>query len=298
MRDVVIIGGGPAGLTAATYLGRFRRPTQIIDGGTSRARWIPKSRNIPAFAHGIGGPRILARLREQALKFGTTITPGTVESIAAIDGGYALQIASETIESRFIVLASGTVDQLPDLPGTDAAIRAGILKICPVCDAYEAIDRKIAVIGGGAHGVREAAFLRTYSARLTLLHVDGPCDPANRAALNGQGIRVLEVAMSDLTIEQGALTKRASSESAQKESFETAYIALGSSPKNELALRLGARCDANGALILSAHQETSVPGIYAAGDVVRGLNQVVVAAAEAAIATTHIHNRLRRADLP
>ena len=292
MSEVVIIGAGPAGLTAATYLGRFRRPTQIVDAGASRARWIPQSHNIPAFAHGIGGPLLLSQLRQQALHFGATITPGAVQSVTPIEGGYAVRLASQTIESRFVLLATGTVDKLPALPGAEDAVREGLLKICPVCDAYEVIDKHIAVIGDGEHAARQAVFLRSYSASVTLLHLHGPCPPARRALLGDRGIRIAHIEPGDLVIDCGRITKRACA-NGPAESFEAAYVALGCTPQNQLAAALGARCDENDGLIVSAHQETSIPGIYAAGDVVRGLNQIVVAAAEAAIAATHMHNRLR-----
>ena len=294
MRDVLIIGAGPAGLTAATYLGRFRRPTEIIDAGSSRARWIPESHNIPAFAHGIGGPKLLDQLREQAAHFGTTITPGTVHSISSIQGGYVVRFMDQTVQCRFVLVSTGILDKLPPIPGADEALSKGVLKICPICDAYEAIDKNIAVIGDGEHAMREAEFLRAYSARITVLHLNGPCAPEMKLALNSQGVRVLQTDIADLEIGPHSIKKRPN-QYGPAALFDLAYSALGCTPQNKLAVRLGAKLDDSGALMVSAHQETSVPGIYAAGDVVRGLNQVVVAAAEAAIAATHIHNRLRSA---
>ncbi|HEY6926538.1 MAG TPA: FAD-dependent oxidoreductase, partial [Steroidobacteraceae bacterium] len=106
-----------------------------------------------------------------------------------------------------------------------------------------------------------------------------------------RGIELIETRLHHLTIEDDDLLLRLPS--GRQREFNVVYSALGCSPRNRLATSLGAACDENGQLIVSSHCETSVPGLYAVGDVVRGLNQVVVAAAEAAIAATHIHNRLR-----
>ena len=167
----------------------------------------------------------------------------------------------------------------------------GVLRVCPICDAYEATGKGIAVISDGPQGEREADFLRTYSNSITLVHVGSAHDPERRSRLEARGIPVIETGLAGLAIENGELRVRLPPGDTRK--FEVCYAALGCSPRNGLATSVGAACDANCQLIVNSHCQTSVPGLYAVGDVVRGLNQVVVAAAEAAIATTDIHNRLR-----
>jgi thioredoxin reductase (NADPH) len=292
MLDAIIIGGGPAGLTTAIYLGRYHRPALVIDGGASRARWIPQSHNMLGFPQGIGGQALLSQLRTHATQYSAVIRPGTVEHIAREDGGsFAVHLPEEVLRSRHVVLATGVQDHLPALPGAEEAVLRSLLRICPICDAYEATGKRIAVIGDGERGEREASFLRTYSSSVTLLHIGAAHDPASRARLEGQGMELIDTGLQCLSIEDEDL--RLHLPSGGNREFDVFYTALGCSPLVGLATSLGAACDESGQLIVSSHCETSIPGLYAAGDVVRGLNQVVVAAAEAAIAATHIHNRLR-----
>jgi thioredoxin reductase (NADPH) len=122
------------------------------------------------------------------------------------------------------------------------------------------------------------------------LHI-GPLEALPTADSPGSGgIERVSIQLSDLRIEERQVVV---SSSTGERSFDAVYLALGCSSQQDLARSLGASCDEHGALMVNAHQETSVPGLYAAGDVVRGLNQVVVAAAESAIAATDIHNKLR-----
>jgi thioredoxin reductase (NADPH) len=290
--DAVIIGGGPAGLTAASYLGRFRRQALVIDGDASRARWIPESHNIPGFPHGIGGVALLSSLRAQALRYGASIQSGYVERIIRMEGGFRVHVGSDAFMCRRLLLATGVEDQLPELPGAQQAVLRSLLRICPICDAFEAIGKNIAVIGKGEHAEREAEFLLTYSDRVTLIRVGEAGNADANLRLESEGIRIVETGMSKLEIEADALLLRLRDGSAR--SFDVFYSALGCMPQNGLAASLGAQMDEANAVRVSAHQETTVPGLYAAGDVVRGLNQVIVAAAEAAIAATHIHNSLRK----
>jgi thioredoxin reductase (NADPH) len=293
MLDALIIGAGPAGLTAAIYLGRFRRTALVIDGGASRARWIPVSHNLLGFPHGISGQDLLTQLRAHAQQYGAVIRNGTVANITRDADSFAVRLADERIRARCVILATGIRDHLPDLPGAEDAVRRGVLRICPICDAYEATGKQIGVLGDSLRSEREANFLRTYSESVTLLHIGPTPDAERRVRMQTRGIELIETSLHQLTIEQDGLRMRLPS--GQNRRFEVCYTALGCSPHHALATSLGAACDENNQLLVSAHCETSTPGLYAVGDVVRGLNQVVVAAAEAAIAATHIHNRLRDA---
>ena len=290
-QDVLIIGAGPAGLTAAIYLGRFRRRCLVLEDGHSRARWIPASHNIPGFTAGIGGSEFLCALKEQALKYGAQIRHSRVSSIVKDGELFIVHTAHGTLSSRYVLIATGVRDHLPPIEGASEAVLRSLLRCCPICDAFEAIDKRIAVIGDGALGIREAQFLRHYSNRVTLLHIGtSMIDPAN--ALSTGEIEGLSIKLSDLHIHQERVTLSAAT---GERSFDVLYLALGCSSQHALARSLGAGCDEQGALVVNGHQETTVSGLYAAGDVVRGLNQVVIAAAESAIAATDIHNKLRNA---
>ncbi len=292
--DVLVVGAGPAGLTAATYLTRFHRSVLVADGGSPRASWIPLSHNMPGFPAGITGDAILNRMREQALEYGAVIEPGRVEALSSAEGVVRARLADREVQARAVLLATGVVDHHPDLPGVERAVERALVRICPICDGYEATDKTVAVIGHSDMGAREAAFLRTYTDRLTLIHVGPPGALTERAALAELGIDVVETPIETVRIENDRVT--AFCWNGQDRAFDLVYSALGTSPNAELARALGARLAQDGRLEVDLHQRTSVPGLWAAGDVVRGLNQIAVATAEAAVAATDIHNALRRAD--
>lgn len=288
IQDVIVVGAGPAGLTAAIYLGRFRRRCVVLEDGHSRAQWIPTSHNIPGFVAGIGGEHFIDRLKEQALKYGAQFRRLHVSRINKRDDVFVLDTDEGSLLSRYVLLATGVKDHLPAIEGASEAVMRSLLRFCPICDAFEAIDKRIAVIGDGAVGEREAEFLEHYSSRITLLQISGRDSSASTCKVSG--IERIPIRLSDLRIQKDRVTL---SNAGGQRNFDVVYLALGCSAQHELALSLQARCDEKGALMVNAHQESSVSRLYAAGDVVRGLNQVVVAASESAIAATDIHNKLR-----
>jgi thioredoxin reductase (NADPH) len=294
--DVIIVGAGPAGLTAATYLGRFRRKVLILDGGSSRASWIPESHNTPGFPRGVGGPALLTEMGRQAALYGAERRMDRARTLERTGAGFELTVDAESppLATRFVLLATGVVDRLPDLPGVEAAIRGARVRMCPICDAYEAIDQKIAVLGEGDLGAREAAFLTTYSKTVSLLHL-GPLSTLGQpGALKAKGVEVLPVTLSNLSLAPDRIEAKPAGGASH--TFDCLYLALGCEMQSRLAVQWGAAHDAEGNLIVNAHQETSIERLYAAGDVVRGLNQIAVATGEAAIAATDIHRRLRELD--
>lgn len=293
--EVLIVGAGPAGLTAATYLARFLRGVVVADAGEPRACWIPVSHNMPGFPAGITGGAILSRMREQAEEYGAVVEAGTVEDLRAVDGGFVARLNGRDLSVRAVLLATGVVDHHPDLPGVEDAVRRSLVRICPICDGYEATGKAVAVIGDGDAGVREAAFIRTYSDRVTLIHIGAADTLSERAALDRLGIALVEMPIEQVHLENDRVT--AFSFGGQRMAFDMVYSALGTSPNASLAEMLGAeRSEDDGRLVVDPRQETTVKGFYAAGDVVHGLNQIAVATAEAAVAATAIHNALRQAD--
>ena len=292
--DVLIVGAGPAGLTAATYLARFLRSVLIADGGAPRASWIPLSHNMPGFPAGITGDAILSRMRDQAEEYGARIEAGRAENLLQVDNHFAASLNGRQVRARAVLLATGVVDHHPDLPGVERAIERALVRICPICDGYEVTGKAVAVIGHNDAGVREAAFLRTYSKRVTLIHVGPPGELTERDALVRLGIELVETPIEKVHLEDNRVI--ALCWGGANRSFDLVYSALGTSPNAELAQALNACLADDGRLEVDLHQKTSVPGLYAAGDVVRGLNQIAVATAEAAVAATDIHNNLREQD--
>ena len=292
--DALVIGAGPAGLTAGVYLGRFRRRFLVIDSGESRAAWIPRSHNLPGFPDGCGGEELLGRLRAQAQRYGAEIRPGRVEGLVRRDGLFEAALDSgERVAARKVLLAAGVIDNEPKLDAFRDGVRRGLVRICPICDGYEAIDKRIGVIGDSGKAVREALFLKTYSLDLAVIHVGDPStlEGDARRLLARAGIELIETPIGGVLLEAEDVVALDFGKGEVRR-FDTIYSALGSTPRATLAWDLGAEADGAGCLRVNEHQQTSIEGFYAAGDVVRGLSQIAVAEAEAAIAATDIHNRL------
>ncbi|WP_029914678.1 NAD(P)/FAD-dependent oxidoreductase [Caulobacter sp. UNC358MFTsu5.1] len=292
--DAIVVGAGPAGLTAALYLGRFRRRVLVVDGGDSRAAWIPITHNHPGFPDGVAGTALLALQRDHALRYGAVIQQGAVEGLTVVDDGFELALDGRPLRAPTVLLACGVEDNAPDLPQVDESVRRTLLRICPICDGFEVTGQRVGVIGHGALGAREALFLRTYADRLTLIHIAAPeALPAEeRALLARAGVAVIEAPIEDVELQPDRPRALCFSGAGRVE-FDALYSALGVTPRTGLALAAGARHDDQGRLVVDDHQQTSIPGLYAAGDMVRGLNQITTAQGEAAIAATAMHNRLK-----
>jgi thioredoxin reductase (NADPH) len=290
--DCLIIGGGPAGLTAAIYLARFRRKTTVVDAGYSRALLIPRTNNFPGFPDGISGAELLERLRRQVARYETEMVKDTVEAIQVASDHIIATTTSITIAARRVVLATGAIDVAPPASACRRGIAEGAVRFCPICDAFEIQGRRVAILGPAQKAIREALFLRTYTHDLTILSTDGAASlrSGERAALAQAGIAFVEFSTIDLEIADGEVRAFAADQECLR--FDIVYSALGTKVRSGLAHPLGAACSDSGCIEVDAHQRTSIPGIYAAGDVVQELSQISVAIGHAAIAATDIHNSL------
>ena len=294
--DCVVVGAGPGGLTAAIYLARYLRDVLVVDDGRSRALWIPRSHNCPGYPVGIPGPELLERLRRQAARYKAPLLTGRVDTVErTADGSFRLGLQERTIAARIVLLATGVEDVQPPIGNVDDAIRRGLVRHCPTCDAYEVCDRRIAIIGAGDCRLQEAMLLRTYTADLTVLSLGRELDMAEneRADLHAAGIRLIDEPVAELVIDRDAVCARLAG-SGQVLQFDTIYSALGLRGRSDLGVRIGAAHDDDGMLVVDDHQRTSVPGLYAVGDVVAGLTQIGVAMGQAAIAASEISSRLER----
>lgn len=160
--DCVIIGAGPAGLTVATYLTRFRRSVIVLDGGRSRAEMIPISRNYPGFPAGVSGAELIGRLREQAKNCGSLIISGKADSLQKIGELFRITANEEIFLSKNIVLSTGIQDKPLPVDNWEESICKGLIRLCPICDAWEAPGNKVAIISTVEQGGHHAKFLRTY----------------------------------------------------------------------------------------------------------------------------------------
>ena len=292
MVDCLVVGAGPAGLTAAIYLARFHLDVLVVDAGHSRAASIPKTRNHAGFPEGISGPNLLRRMNQQARMHGAQIAQGTVHRLKRQNDAFEAEVSSGVIGAHAILLATGVTNIRPDMPDDlhDEALARGLLRYCPICDAYEVTDQAIGVIGAGERGVKEALFLRGYSRDITLISPEEVyrLDEGQRDSLKAADIRILSGRPSfRLSADKMIVDVPAGSFS-----FASVYPALGSEVRSELAVHLGAEVSSEGCLMVDAHQRTSVAGLYAAGDVVLGLDQISHAMGEGGVAATTIRNDL------
>jgi thioredoxin reductase (NADPH) len=293
--DCLIVGGGPAGLTAAIYLARFHLDILVVDGGKSRASWIPCTRNHAGYPEGIKGEDLLQRMRDQACKYGARIETEFVTKLEREDesGLFTATWGSGKATARAVLLATGVTNRRPPIDEDlhNDALARGLIRYCPICDGYEVTDKRVGVIGSDSHGVAEAVFIRSYTADVTLIAPDtalkvGPDDqrklkdagiacvdgPAQAVAITGECI-VVDTAEGHYT-------------------FDSVYPALGSDTHTQLGEMVGAKLAEDGCFLCDDHQRTSVPGLYAAGDVVHGLDQISHAMGEGGVAATTIRNDL------
>jgi len=293
--DCLAIGGGPAGLTAAIYLGRFRRRVLVVDKGWSRAEWITKSHNLPGFPGGIAGPVLLGNLRAQARLYGAVLETGVVDVLLRDGNGlFAAKIGNRTLIARTVILATGVIENKPPVEHVANAVKRGLIRTCPICDGYESIGKHIAVLGNGEHAAAEALFLRSFTKKVALLLMATETTPLStdtESALRLADIGVAHVVIGSVRVDDDGVTVLGA-EDGQTRRYDAIYSAFGTTSQTMLARGLGARMDSSNRLYVDGHQATSVDGLYAAGDLVRGLNQISVAEGEAAIAATAIHNRL------
>jgi thioredoxin reductase (NADPH) len=255
--DCLIVGGGPAGLTAAIYLARYRRNVAVFDSGESRAALIPESHNYPGFAHGVSGSELLSVLAEQAEAYGVRIVRSRVTALARAKDGFIATHGAGEVVARFALLATGIVDLSPNVEQLDRAISQGSIRYCPVCDGFEAIDRRIAVLGSSEDASDKARFLRTYSSDVTLLwqHPAPPNDMEKQAASeNGFAI---EGPVDELKRSRHGVRARLGSRTLD---FDIVYPAMGCDVRSGLASALGAATTEVGCLKVDRHQGTSVDG--------------------------------------
>lgn len=291
--DCLIVGGGPAGLTAALYLARFYLSVLVVDAGQSRAAMIPRSHNTPGFPEGIRGEELLERLRTQAQHYGARIQAGKVTAISRSGELFEASVGPVLIRARTVLLATGVHNHRPSMSPADhdAAVAQGLLRYCPICDGFEMTDQPVCLLGTGAHGAREAEFMRSYTAQVSLLAPKGghSLDREQRASLLEAGVEVIDIACLGFDFEQDAILVRLPDGPRR---FATLYVALGSEVRSDLAAALGASVGKDGCFAVDEKQRSQVSGLYAAGDVINGLDQIAWAAGQAAVAATTIRNDL------
>jgi len=293
--DCLVVGGGPAGLTAAIYLARFHLDILVVDGGKSRASWIPCTRNHAGFPEGINGKELLQRMRDQACKYGAKIETEYVTKLERDEGSgvFTATWGSGSASARTVLLATGVTNRRPPMDEElhDDALSRGLVRYCPICDGYEVTDKKVGVIGSDSHGVAEALFIRSYTTDVTLIAPDKALQlkPEDSKKLKEAGIDCVDGPAQAVAITGDCIVV----DTAEGHyTFDSIYPALGSDTHTQLGEMVGAKLARDGCFLCDDHQHTSVPGLYAAGDVVHGLDQISHAMGEGGVAATSIRNDL------
>lgn len=291
MYDVIITGGGFAGLTAAVWLGRYRRSTLVISSGSSRNASSRAVHGYPGFDG--GDPReLLDKLCREALSYGTEMVTGIVEDIERTDTGFAVCHDIQRYEARRVLLATGTADRIPDIAGFDEYEGISAWH-CPACDGYEYTGKKIAVLSWGEHMAGYTLNFLTYTDQITVVtHGNAPDVPeAHLEKLRQNNIRVLTDRVAGIEGQNGQV-ERLLLESGESVECDAIFYNITHKPRLDLMRRLNCEISPESCIVVNKKQQTSVEGVYAAGDIAPLEELVVVAAAMGAVAASNIHKSL------
>jgi len=297
--DTLIVGGGPGGLTAAIYLRRFTRNVAVVDKGNSRLRLIPVSHNYPGFPEGVPGHILLGNLASQLQRYGGSVMPGEILDLRIEDGLFVGDYQPDgeddivQIRAHTALLATGVADAGLPIENWREAVAFGSVRLCPVCDGFDVIDKRIAVATSEVNPVGHALFMRTFSADVTLFERGLPSmlNDDDRRRLDAAGVRTVDSPLLSVTLD-ASMKPVMHTEDGRDFEADVFYPMLGENARSSLAAQLGARTAQCDEIVVDDHQQTTVPGLYAIGDVVVGLNQIAVATGQAARAAVRIHNQL------
>ena len=292
--DVAIVGGGPAGLSAAIFLARYLHSVALIDSGDPR-NWETRAVNGFLGSPTVRPAELRANGREQARQYGATLIDDCVHRVQKLsDDQFVLTMHSgDDCDARRLLLAIGLRDVWPDIPGLDRAY-GETAHVCPDCDGYEARDKKTVVIGTGRKAVCMALNLSTWTRDLIICTNGLPPamdEPAYCAKLDALNIPVLTEKVKCARVQQGRVYCL-ELESGMELDTEKIFFAIGQYPADDLGGQLGCKRDAGGHIVVDRHYHTSVYNVFAAGDIVPGSQLAIAGAADGAIAALSIHKSL------
>jgi thioredoxin reductase len=296
-RDVVIVGAGPAGLSAALMLGRCRRSVLIVDHGKNRNA---SSHALHGFLTRDGTPpaEFLRLAREELGRYDTVeLRSDEVVGAECRDDGFCVTLASgEVIPSRKLLLATGVVDNLPEIPGFRELYGRSVFH-CPYCDGWELRDKPMTIYGRGERGYGLALELTAWSRDLVLC-TDGPSEIDAEALdrLTRNGIRVCEDRVARLEGSDGVLTQIVFADGSSLD-CRALFFTTGQYQRSDLLMKLGCEFNEKGTVSTGKYETTHLPGLFVAGDASRAVQWVVVAAAEGAEAAFAINTDLLKEEL-
>jgi thioredoxin reductase len=293
--DVIVVGGGPAGLSAALMLGRCRRRVLVCDQGHPRNR---QSRALHGYLtrDGIAPLDLQALGRSELARYGVQVLRAGVIDAVREKRGFRVTLGDgQRASSRFLLLATGVADDLPPVPGLEACYGRSAHH-CPYCDAWEWRDRRLAVLGGGGSAVRLALSLKTWSADVALCANGQRVDRRVRDRLARNDVAVRTPPVASLQHEAGCLRAIAFRDGDTLPCDALFFVSL-QHPQCNLAERLGCARSPHGTVHAGRLSETDVAGVFVAGDLSRDARFVVIAAAEGVKAAVAINQALQREEL-
>lgn len=293
--DCIIIGGGPAGLTAATYLLRFRRSVLIIDKNDARLKLAPCIRNLIGYSNGISGLRLLKKIKAQAAKYKPTEVTGFA-SVARNKKNLDVLVNGQLYTSKYVILATGVKDRQPSNVDFASLCKLGVLAYCPICDGFDHRNKKIAVLIDSNAGFKKVNFLTDFSDLIHAIAIKKfKISAGNRKLMDERSVPIYQNKLIDLNFDSATKKLVISLQGGKDLKFDLAYVELGLRvPKFAIKNLRGLRRTEGGRLLVNKHQQTSIKGLFAIGDCTNSLAQISVAVGEAAIAATAIHNELRK----
>jgi thioredoxin reductase len=286
--DVVVIGGGAAGLSAAIVLSRARRHVLVVDGG--------RPRNAPA-AHmhgflsqdGMPPSELLAVGRDEVRSYDGEITEGHVAEVSRQGDGFVVTLQSgRTASTRRLLVATGLRDELPNIGGLRERWARDVLH-CPYCHGHEVRDRALGVIGGWSpESVRYAQIVRQWSGDVVLFAGPGTLSEADKEQLTARAIGIVEGRVSHVTVRGDAL-HRVALEDGRSVPRDVVFVPPRFVPNNDVLSDLGCSLDEAGWVVADATGQTTVPGVWVAGNVSNPRAQVITAAGEGSAAAIAIN---------
>jgi thioredoxin reductase len=283
--DAVVVGGGPAGLSAAIWLARYRRSVVVLDSGEYRNRWVVRS-------HGYLGAdpqdpmRLLERAREDLARYDrVAVRPSRATAVRRDeDGHFVVTAGDDELVTLRLVLATGVVDQFPEVDGFLEHYGASVFH-CPTCDGYEAQERSVVVLGWSEQVAGFALGLLDWAAQVTVVTEDRPFEgeERHRAALARNGVALVEDDAVAFEGERGDL-RAVHLGSGVRLPAELVFFSIAHHPRVDLAIQLGCELTSEGCLVVDHEGRTSVDGVYGAGDVTPGLQLAAVAAGTGTVA--------------
>ena len=274
--DVVIIGSGPAGLTAALYAARAGLKPVVVEGLSAGGQLMQTTEieNYPGFPDGIMGPELMEKFKTQAARFGTTFVAGDATEVDFAMPPFTIKTEEETLKARAVIIATGASPKTLDLPGEKEYSGRGV-SYCATCDGFFFRNQEIVVVGGGDTAMEEANFLTRFGSRVTVVHRRDSFRASKIMAqrlLTNPKVRVLwDSAVTEIKgdgVKVHAVTvKNLKTGKATEEPCGGFFVAIGHTPNTEL-FRTLLPMTAEGYLTLEGHSSyTNIDGVFAAGDV-------------------------------